>query len=176
MTSAELQVAITADLHWGHGGRGDEAPRLLAAYLRERTPDVLILAGDIGTEHYFAECLQLFADLSCRKALVPGNHDLWVKSDSPRDSLHLYEEDLPALCKQYGFHYLDGGPLLIPESGLAVAGSIDWYDYFWSLEALCRDFPNEERRLTTKQFTRGRHNSVADVFPRRRSSPLRHRV
>ncbi len=160
MTSAAVQVAITADLHWGHGGRGEEATRLLVAFLRERMPDVLILAGDIGTGQYFADCLQLFADLPCRKALVPGNHDLWVRSDSSRDSLQLYEEDLPALCREFGFHYLDGGPMMLPECRLAVAGSINWYDYSWSLETLRREYPSEEKRLTTKQFTRGRHNDA----------------
>ncbi len=158
--SAELQLAITADLHWGHGGRGEEATRLLASFLHTQTPDVLILAGDIGTNSHFGECLQLFADLSCRKALVPGNHDLWVRPDDPRDSLRLYEEDLAAICRHYGFHYLDQGPLLLPELGLALVGSINWYDYSWSLEALRRDYPGELERLTTKQFTRGRHNDV----------------
>jgi 3',5'-cyclic AMP phosphodiesterase CpdA len=156
--SADLRLAITADLHWGHGGRGEEATRVLAAFLQAQPPDLLILAGDIGTDSYFAECLQLFADLPCRKALVPGNHDLWVRPDAPRHSLQLYEEDLPALCRQYDFHYLDRGPLLLPEAGLAVVGSINWYDYSWSLEALRHDYPNEEGRLSSKQFTRGRHN------------------
>lgn len=156
----KLQLAITADLHWGHGGRGEEATRLLAAFLQAQPPDVLILAGDIGTDSYFAECLQLFADLPCRKALVPGNHDLWVRPDAPRDSLQLYDEDLPAQCRHYGFHYLDRGPLLLPEAGLAVVGSINWYDYSWSLDTLRRDYPGEEGRLSSKQFTRGRHNDV----------------
>jgi predicted phosphohydrolase len=157
---AELQLAITADLHWGHGGRGEEATRLLASFLHRHIPDVLILAGDIGTGSLFGECLQLFADLPCRKALVPGNHDLWVRPDAPRDSLQVYEEDLPAICRQYGFHYLDQGPLLLPDAGLALVGSINWYDYSWSREALERDYPGEQERLFTKQFTRGRHNDV----------------
>ncbi|HEY7327252.1 MAG TPA: metallophosphoesterase [Gemmataceae bacterium] len=158
--AAELQLAITADLHWGHGGRGEEATRLLASFLHKNTPDVLVLAGDIGTEHYFEECLRLFDDLPCRKALVPGNHDLWVRPEGPRNSLQLYEEDLAAICRQHAFHYLDQGPLLLPESGLALVGSINWYDYSWSLEALQRDYPGEEARLSSKQFTRGRHNDV----------------
>jgi predicted phosphohydrolase len=158
--SAELQLAITADLHWGHGGRGEEATRLLACFLHAHTPDALILAGDIGTGYYFGECLQLFADLPCRKALVPGNHDLWVRPEDWRDSLQVYEEDLADTCRQYGFHYLDRGPLLLPDSGLALVGSINWYDYSWSLEALRRDFPGEEHRLSSKLFTRGRHNDV----------------
>jgi predicted phosphohydrolase len=121
---------------------------------------VFILAGDIGTGSLFGDCLQLFADLPCRKTLVPGNHDLWVRPEDPRDSLRVYEEDLPAICRQYGFHYLDQGPLLLPDAGLALVGSINWYDYSWSREALERDYPGEEVRLFTKLFTRGRHNDV----------------
>jgi 3',5'-cyclic AMP phosphodiesterase CpdA len=158
--SSALQLAVTADLHWGHGGRGEDATRQLAAYSHAHRPDVLVLAGDIGTANYFADCLRLFADLPCPKALVPGNHDLWVRPEEPRDSLQLYEQDLPATCQQFGFHYLDQGPLLLPESGLALVGSINWYDYSWSLEELCRDYPGEEERLTSKRFTRGRHNDV----------------
>jgi len=145
--AGELHLAITADLHWGHGGRGEEATRLLASFLHQTTPDVLVLAGDIGSGSYFGECLQLFADLPCRKALVPGNHDLWVRPDDTRDSLQLYTEDLAALCRQYGFHYLDQGPLLLPEAGLALVGSINWYDYSWSRAALERAYPGEEQRL-----------------------------
>lgn len=156
---AELQLAITADLHWGHG-RGEEATRLLASFLHRHIPDVLILAGDIGTGPLFADCLQLFTDLPCRKALVPGNHDLWIRPEDGRDSLQVYQEDLAELCRRYGFHYLDQGPLLLPEAGLALVGSINWYDYSWSREKLERDYPGEEVRLFSKQFTRGRHNDV----------------
>jgi predicted phosphohydrolase len=158
--SAELQLAITADLHWGHGGRGEEATRLLTAFLHRHTPDVLILAGDIGTGYLFGECLDLFADLPCRKALVPGNHDLWVRPDDLHDSLVVYQEDLPEMCLRYGFHYLDQAPLLLPESGLGIVGSINWYDYSWSREVLEREYPGEVERLFTKQLTRGRHNDV----------------
>lgn len=155
-----LQLAIAADLHWGHGGRGEDATRLLASFLQRQPPDVLILAGDIGTGSYFGECLQLFSEVPCRKALVPGNHDLWVRPGAERDSLQVYDEDLASLSRQHGFHYLDHGSLLLPHSNLALVGCINWYDYSWSLEMLRRDYPDEEYRLASKQFTRGRHNDV----------------
>jgi predicted phosphohydrolase len=158
--TAPLQLALTADLHWGHAGRGEDATRQLAAYLHGHPPDIFILAGDVGSGHYFGECLQQFSDLPGRKALVPGNHDLWVPPDDRRDSLQVYQEDLPEICGQYSFHYLDQGPLIAPESGLALVGSINWYDYSWSLETLRRDYPDEEERLTSKRFTRGRHNDA----------------
>lgn len=161
--ASHLRLAVTADLHWGHAGRGEEATRLLVSYLGAQTPDVLVLAGDIGTGPYFGECLRMFADLPCRKALVPGNHDIWVRPEDSRDSLQLYQDDLAATAERFGFHYLDRGPLLLPEAGLALVGSINWYDYSWSLEQIRRDYPDEEERLTSKRFTRGRHNDAVFV-------------
>jgi len=159
MTTA-LRIAVTADLHWGHHARGVEATRLLVSFLEEHPPDVLILAGDIGTGVLFGDCLAQFAHLSCRKALVPGNHDIWVTDESERDSLALYREDLPRIAAAHGFHYLDAGPLLLPESDVALVGSINWYDYSWSLEKLRERYPDELYRLESKRFTRGRHNDV----------------
>ncbi len=151
-------IALTADLHWGHR-RGADATRLLADYLQARPPDLLVLAGDVGTGALFGDCLQLFADLPCRKALVPGNHDLWVLPEgAPHDSLAVYQEVLPAVAARHGFHYLDGGPLVLPEADLALVGSINWYDYSWALDGIRRYYPEEEERLQTKRFTRGKHN------------------
>jgi 3',5'-cyclic AMP phosphodiesterase CpdA len=156
---ANLRLAVTADLHWGHHRRGDEAALQLRDFLTVRPPDVLILGGDVGTVHHFDECLALFAGLPCRKALVPGNHDIWVEENDVRgDSLQVYQEHLPRVCAALGFHYLDHGPLLLPEAGLAVAGSINWYDYSWSVEQLRVLTPDWEERLRTKTFSRGRHN------------------
>jgi predicted phosphohydrolase len=157
---APLRIALTADLHWGHR-RGADATRLLADYLQARPPDLLVLAGDIGTGTLFGDCLELFAGLPCRKALVPGNHDLWVSGDAPpHDSLARYQEVLPAAAAAHGFHYLDAGPLVLPEAGLALVGSINWYDYSWGIDGLRRHFPEEEGRLRSKRFTRGKHNDA----------------
>lgn len=159
-----FRLAVTADLHWGSHGRGDDATRLLAAYLQARPPDLLILAGDIGAGDQFARCMELFADLPCRKALVPGNHDIWVTGDDARgDSWAVYERHLPDLCRLHGFHYLDAGPLLLPDVGLSVIGSINWYDYSWALERLRREVPDWQDRLRRKRFTRGRLNDARFV-------------
>src|SRR6266849_10993128 len=156
-----MRLALTADLHWGIHRDGDAATRLLAAFLQAAPPDVLVLAGDIGTQDHFAACLALFAGLPYRKALVPGNHDLWVRAaDSRGDSLLLYHEHLPRVAAAHGFHYLDHGPLFLPEAALALAGSVNWYDYSWASDALRRYFPEEEHRLASKRFTCGRHNDA----------------
>lgn len=152
-------ISLTADLHWGHGPRGDTATRELALHLRQNPPGLLLLGGDLGTADHFAECLELFADLPCPKALVPGNHDLWVEPDDARgDSLQLFQEHLPRIAKHFGFHYLDDGPLVIPKENLAIVGTVNWYDYSWSLEQMKGMLPDWEYRLRTKSFLRGRHN------------------
>src|SRR5436853_572700 len=68
MTTA-LRLAVTADLHWGHQARGAEATRLLLSFLEAHPPDVLVLAGDIGTGVLFSDCLAQFARVPCRRAL-----------------------------------------------------------------------------------------------------------
>jgi 3',5'-cyclic AMP phosphodiesterase CpdA len=154
-----MRFAFMADLHWGTRQRGDEATRLLIAFLQSHPPDVLVLAGDVGAGQEFEDCLALFADLRCRKALVPGNHDIWVTENDPRgDSLQVYREVLPQICSRYDFHYLDQEPLIFPDADLALVGSINWYDYSWSIEQLRETVPDWEERLRTKTFSRGRHN------------------
>ncbi len=160
-----VRLAVTADLHWGSNHRaGDDATRLLADFLAAHPPDVLILAGDVGAGEHFGECLALFAGLPGVKAAVPGNHDIWVLGDDARgDSLDVYRRHLPEVCARHGFHYLDAGPLLLPGTDLAVVGSINWYDYSWSLDALKRQVPDWEARLRLKIFSRGRHNDARFV-------------
>src|SRR5687767_5565587 len=121
------RVAITADLHFGHRHPdGSAATHALAGDLFHDPPDLFVIAGDIGAGDEFERCLDLFADLPCRKALVPGNHDVWVRSDDPRgDSLTVYRDHLPRAADARGFHYLDAGPLVLPDAGLAVVGSMN---------------------------------------------------
>ena len=155
-----LTIAVTADLHWGHHARGVEATRLLVSFLKEQPPDVLVLAGDVGTGVLFGDCLAQFAELPGRKAVVPGNHDLWTKTEDGFDSLALYREYLPQVAAEHGFDYLDAGPLLLPEADVALVGSINWYDYSWALDKLRQHYPDELERLESKRFTRGRHNDA----------------
>lgn len=154
-----LRLAVTADLHWGHGPRGDEATRLLVEDLRADPPDVLLLGGDLGTGRHFDACLALFDDVPCLKAAVPGNHDIWVDhADDRGDSLTVYDQLLPAQCAAHGVHYLDQGPLVLPDRDLAIAGTMNWYDYSWAIARLRAEVPDHEERLRQKRFTRGRHN------------------
>jgi 3',5'-cyclic AMP phosphodiesterase CpdA len=160
-----VRIAVTADLHWGAYETGDDATRRLVEELRAGPPDLLVLAGDLGAGAEFGPCLALFDGLDCRKALVPGNHDIWVTEEDARgDSLAVYHDHLPVLAAEHGFHYLDHGPLVLPEADLALVGSINWYDYSWAdPAALAAHFPDWQDRLRTKHFTRGRHNDARFV-------------
>src|SRR4029077_2477663 len=132
--------------------------------LRKEQPDALILAGDVGAGDNCASWLALFADLVCTKALVPGNHDIWVEANDARgDSLGVYREYLPRLCGEHGFHYLDGGPLLLSGAEIGLVGSINWYDYSWSIDLLRGQLPDWEERLRSKRFLRGQHNDARFV-------------
>jgi predicted phosphohydrolase len=158
-----LRIALTADLHFGtRHTAGHRATLDLVARLAEQSPDLLILAGDIGAGDDFERCLASFDQLPCLKAAVPGNHDIWVRShDSRGDSLDLYERVLPAICKEHGFQYLDQDPLLLPESDLAIVGSMNWYDYTWDSDLLKAAAPDDwAERLASKRFTRGMHNDA----------------
>jgi 3',5'-cyclic AMP phosphodiesterase CpdA len=157
-----LRLAVTADLHYGaRHPTGNRATFDLVASLSEQTPDLLILAGDIGAGDDFDRCLALFDHLECRKALVPGNHDVWVRQfDARGDSLDVYDRHLPAVAKAHGFVYLDHDSMVFPDSGLAVVGTMNWYDYTWDTDLLREAAPDWEERLRTKRFTRGMHNDA----------------
>jgi predicted phosphohydrolase len=158
-----LRIAVTADLHYGtRHTTGNQATRDIAARFAEYPPDLLILGGDIGAGDEFHRCLELFDNLTCFKAAVPGNHDIWVRSDDPRGtSLDVYDRHLPAVCKEHGFVYLDQTPLVLPESDLALVGTINWYDYTWDIDLLKAAAPDDwAERLRTKRFTRGMHNDA----------------
>lgn len=157
-----LRIAVTADLHYGtRHTAGNQATEQLAQYLRANRPDVILLAGDIGAGEDFQRCLALFDGIDCIKGLVPGNHDVWVRlADVRGNSKQVYEEYLPKVSREHGFQYLDHASLQFPESDLAIAGSMNWYDYTWDHELLQQATPDWQERLQTKRFTRGQHNDA----------------
>lgn len=158
-----LRIAITADMHFGtRHTAGHRTNLALAARLVEQPPDLLILAGDVGAGDDFDRALELFERLPSRKAVLPGNHDIWVRTDDPRgNSLDLYDRHLPEVATAHGFTYLDRESLVFPDSDLAVVGSINWYDYSWDNDRLRAAAPDDwQERLRSKRFVRGMHNDA----------------
>lgn len=152
-----MRLAVTADLHWGHHPRGDDATRELARKVAELQPEVFAIGGDVGTGDEFSWCLELFRGIAPILLVVPGNHDLWT-GDAAAASLELYEERLPALAAEQGFQYLDHRPYLAPEGRLAVVGTMNWYDYSFADPTLEREFPHVREMYTEKRFPQGHHN------------------
>ena len=86
--------------------------------------DALIVAGDLS--HQQSLLLTSLAALSDRFAhvlFVPGNHDIWVSRQDPRDSLTRHDQLLDAVQ--------DAGvlttPLRLPE--LQIVPLLSWYDF-----------------------------------------------
>lgn len=151
-----MRLAVTADLHWGLDPHGDAATRELARKVEDLAPDAFAIAGDIGEGEEFARCLGLFSRLTCDRLAAPGNHDVWTR-DEAVDSLELYERGLPQLAAGAGFQYLDQRPYL-PVPGLAVVGSMNWYDYSFADPAVEEEHPDAPEMYRHKRFPNGVHN------------------
>lgn len=87
--------------------------------------DVLILAGDLTDRtHLFEECLAAFCRRFKKVLFVPGNHDLWVARESPRETSLQKFERVRAIIESSGASmkpYREDGVTLVPLLG--------WYDY-----------------------------------------------
>jgi hypothetical protein len=118
------RVVVTSDLHLGIT-TADQI-RALRDRIASEQPDFTVVAGDVGEcLENFVVCLALLRDLPGRLAILPGNHDVWARG--ARHSRELLERDLPAATSDGGAVWLEGASWR--EGGLAVVGSIAWYDY-----------------------------------------------
>lgn len=119
-----MRVSVSSDLHFDL--TGPEPLRRLVAGMDREDPDLVVLCGDLGNpSRHFSECLRVFLKLDRPVAVLPGNHDLW--SSPGETSILLFEEILPQITEEYGFHWLENSPLVLP-NGTALCGSIGWYD------------------------------------------------
>ncbi len=88
----------------------------------------MVLAGDFvaGGVGELAEVLGLFAEFTGPKIMVAGNHDLWI-GGPPFETWTRYEGAIADAAAEQGFHYVDGGPLIVDD--VAFVGGMGWYDY-----------------------------------------------
>lgn len=121
-----MKLVVTSDLHVPM----TEVTTLadLARDVAAFEPEALVVAGDVAESLAdYRKCLELLRlFVSCPIGVLPGNHDLWVKKEA-RSSERLFVEELPAVTLSTGCHWLEGEAFVI--DGVAVAGSIGWYDY-----------------------------------------------
>ena len=133
METEVVRLLVTADLHYDAARSRAPAEDLAREVLRTGG-DALVLVGDsAGAAHEpLRQCLALFRDFPGRRFVVPGNHCLWCLPGE--DSIQRYEQVLPAIAAEAGFAVLDHAPDVL--DGVALVGSVGWYDYSYRHEEL----------------------------------------
>lgn len=128
-----MRLLITADLHFGHA-RSEPLAVELIDRMNRTGGDVLLVVGDTGTADGDAieRGLERFR-FSGPKLFVPGNHELWSRSD---DTITLFERDLPARVRSVGWQWLQSDPFVSPGADVAIVGSVGWYDYSFAVPEL----------------------------------------
>jgi Icc-related predicted phosphoesterase len=121
-----MKLIAIADPHFNED-RASRA-RAVAEAVSGADADVLVVAGDCSADgiERVGDLLALFSEFDGTRLMVPGNHDLW-QHDPPFATSDVYEETLPALAAEHGFHCLDQGPQIVGET--AFVGCMGWYDY-----------------------------------------------
>lgn len=119
------RIVVTSDLHYGI--TPVEKLRALAGVIAAHQPHLTVLAGDLGEPlDRFSACLHCFADLPGAVGVLAGNHDVWHRKGK-HSSQELWEDLLPAATREAGMLWLEDS--VWRSGGLAVAGSMAWYDY-----------------------------------------------
>lgn len=121
-----MKLALIADLHLDIN---KEYPvrEILAAILKEKEADGLIVAGDISEDSGMTmrEAEKLEREADCPVWYVPGNHDMWSTDFARRSTDQIYADyaaDPRCLVDKRVDLHGDNGPV-------CLVGDIGWYDY-----------------------------------------------
>jgi 3',5'-cyclic AMP phosphodiesterase CpdA len=118
------RIIVTSDLHLGI--TTEQEIQALTEEIADAQPDLIVLAGDIGEGlSNIRACLRLFTHLPGQVAVLMGNHDLWAYERHATQTL--WEELLPQVVRDAGMLWLEETVWL--RDGVAVVGSMSWYDY-----------------------------------------------
>jgi predicted phosphohydrolase len=126
-----MRILLTADLHFNHAKSRVLAEDVISQ-INTAGGDILVLIGDtaVADGTLLEECLSRF-QFSGPKLFVAGNHELWTHGP---DSYSLFTKNLPNRVRNLGWHWLETDPFVTP--GLAIVGSIGWYDYSFAEPSL----------------------------------------
>jgi predicted phosphohydrolase len=118
------RIIVTSDLHLGI--TTEQQVRAQVEQIADAQPDLTVLAGDLGEGlSNIHACLRLFAQLPGQVAVLVGNHDLWAYERHATQTL--WDELLPRAVRDAGMLWLEDGAWI--RDGIAVVGSMTWYDY-----------------------------------------------
>jgi hypothetical protein len=118
------RIIVTSDLHLGI--TTEQQVRAHAEQIASEQPDLTVLAGDVGEGlSNIRACLRLFAHLPGQVAVLMGNHDVWAYEHHATQTL--WEELLPQAVRDAGMLWLEESAWV--RDGVAVVGSMTWYDY-----------------------------------------------
>jgi len=119
------RIVVTADIHLGI----TSLPRLtkLVHDIRAQKPDAVAIGGDIGEGiENIGIVFEEFARIGVPVCACAGNHDVW-NNDKRHPSELLWTQAIPNVAKSSGAIWLDDENLIV--GGVAIVGSIAWYDY-----------------------------------------------
>lgn len=126
-----MKIAVASDLHLDPRGSPLTEPGKIEALAQEivlESPDLLVLAGDLGHSlDHFERCLDCFSARTFPLAVVAGNHDVWRDRQRGLSSLELWRVQLPLAVHRAGGLWLEEESFEM--NGVAVVGSMAWYDY-----------------------------------------------
>lgn len=126
-----MRLLVTADLHFNHGRSRALAEQVISD-MNAAGGDVMLVVGDTAAADGPAleECLSLFR-FAGPKLFVAGNHELWTTRP---DSYALFTDELPRRVRSLGWQWLQTDPFV--RGGLAIVGSVGWYDYSFAPDHL----------------------------------------
>jgi Icc-related predicted phosphoesterase len=126
-----MRLLATADLHYNHAKSRASADELIDQ-LNAAEADVLLLVGDaaVADGDALEQCLTRIR-FAGPKLFVAGNHELWTHGP---DSERVFREELPRRVRALGWRWLQDEPFR--EGGVAIVGSLGWYDYSFAQASL----------------------------------------
>ncbi|HEY9053568.1 MAG TPA: metallophosphoesterase, partial [Rectinemataceae bacterium] len=121
-----MRLGLISDIHVDVNriGGEDRVVPALAVEARRRKLDILLVAGDISSDHRLSLSAmdRLAADSGARLLFIPGNHDIWNEKYPGFSAWDSYNALLGHPCN------LARGPVSLGE-GWSAAGDLGWYDY-----------------------------------------------
>ncbi len=116
-----MRVFAVSDIHIDYDENFEWFNNLSLSDYKE---DILILAGDVSDRiPLFVKGLEILRRRFARVLYTPGNHDLWIRQNSAKDSL----EKFHLVRKIAGDHGIQLEPY--QSDALAIIPLMAWYDY-----------------------------------------------